>query len=118
MASASHRQGQILVLSEFKRARYVGGTRAANDQSRMPVKGSVEDQARRVIVRRFRCDYVPTDLGNKFSNCRRVGRSAFLPVGEHLLRPGKRFKRVSAKGRGSERSLLDELSSSREGHIQ
>jgi hypothetical protein len=72
MASATHRQRQILVLGEFKRPRYVGRTDAANDQRRTPIECTVENQARRFVVGRLRCNYVAVNLGNKFSDRRRI----------------------------------------------
>jgi hypothetical protein len=43
MASATHRQGQIPVLGEFKRSRDVGRAGAANDQRRAEIERPVKD---------------------------------------------------------------------------
>jgi hypothetical protein len=117
MASATHRQRQILVLGEFKRPRDVGRTGTANDERGTTIESTVENQACRFIVGCLRCDYLPAHLGSKFSDCSPIDRSGILVACfEQSPRPGKCLNRASAKGRCRERRLLDETSSSRERH--
>ncbi len=119
MASATHRQRQILVLGEFKRSRDVGRTGTANDQRRTPIECAVENQACRFIVGRLRCDYVPANLGTKFSDRRCIERSGILfACFEDPPSASKHLNRTPVKRRSGERRLLDELSSSSERHIR
>jgi hypothetical protein len=78
VASTAHRQRQILAPSKIESSRYVRRTGTANDHRRTPIECAVENQASRFIVRRLRCDYVPANLGNKFSDRRRIKRSRIL----------------------------------------
>jgi hypothetical protein len=118
MATATHCQRQILLLSEFQRPHQVGRVGTANDQRRTPIECAVENQACRFIVGRLRCDDMPANLGNKFSDRRHIGRSGILfGCFEHSPRPGKRSHGASGESRSRERSLLEELSSSRQRHF-
>jgi hypothetical protein len=119
MASAAHRQWQILMVGKIEHARDIWRTSAAHDQRRTPIECEVENQACRFVVGRLRCDYLPANLGNKFSNRRRIGWSGIrFACFEHSPLPGKPLKGASAKGRCRECRLLDELSSSPERHIR
>jgi len=118
MASATHCQRQILVRSEFHRPHDVGRVGTANDRRRTRIEYAVENQACRFIVGRLRCDDTPANLGNKFSDRGRIGRSGILfRCFERSPRPGKRSHGASGESRSRERSLLEELSSSRQRHF-
>jgi hypothetical protein len=119
MASSTHREWQLLVLSEFKRSRNVERAGTANNQRRTPIERLVENQACRLILRRIRSDYATANLGSELSDHPRVDRGSILVTRfEDPRALGKRLDWMTASCCCGERRLLDELSSSSERHIR
>src|SRR5215469_15113383 len=112
MAAGTNSERQILSLRKIENSRDVGGAGAAHDQRRTPIVCGILYETRGFIVGHLRRDDVAGNLGGEPPN-RRIERSHILPawIGDPP-RSTAHFDRVPVKRSGSERRLLDELSSS------
>src|SRR5215472_17107473 len=114
MASAAHGQRQTLPLAKIESPRNVGRAGAAHDQRWMPIiECGIIDQARRLIVGRFRRDHVAGNFGSKLPDRRCIEWSSILPACSDDPPPtSKHLYRERTEGCCGKRRLLNELSSS------